>query len=957
NYGWQPLPGYFNPDQNPLKESHIAMSDQPDTWPSFWPDRPGWVNVETGKAVWNGYFGRGITNADQESYFVIDDDYDQGFNYYPDATDSTRRGLGLRVAVRGLQWVHVLAEDVLFWHYEITNMSTVDYDSVYFGMYFDTGIGGEGDSYDDVAHYDAMTDITYVSDQDGVSVNGGWSTGWVGYAFLESPGIGDVFDENGILITLGDGIDNDDDGLIDESRSNDAGDYIFGEIGIYGDPKWHWSGDEDGDWDSYEDLNGNGIWDSKEPLHDDVGADGSGPLDSDYPGPDFGEGDGRPTMGEPDFGKVDKNESDQIGLTSVFAARTHVVDLFENEKIWNIFSNDIFQTDYVAGINTSIYYGSGPFPLKGKRSGEEIGQTERFSIALIFGDNEQDLLRNRKTVQAIYNANYNFSKPPLKPNVTAVPGDGKVTLYWDTIAEQSYDKFLDRYDFEGYMIYKSTENTFHEIYNITDAYGSSKYYKPVAQFDLNNGIQGLHPADVDGIKFNLGDDTGLVHSWVDTNVYNGQTYYYAVVSYDQGDTLLGAQIIITADNDTLYINSEGLAPTTCSARIERDVSGNVWTDFNTVVVTPNAPSAGYEAAETSNLVHLPWQYGTGTLEVKIIDPRLIESKTYQVIFQDDSTLEHKTINYSVMADGDTVISDCDEINGREGPFFNGMSIYVYNNEQYEIIDSQTGWTDQSICNYKVNFGFEYDNPSRKKIYPIDYEVRIFDHVVDTSYSGYPGQIHKIETNFQVWDVTKPEAEKVMFNFYDKDTSGTFTIGDTLIPYTKNTFSNNPIGWPSWEIYFDLPQEASVSPIEPQPGDILQVKVTRPFRSGDVFEFTTYPEKINKSIEKSDLDRIAVVPNPYVATAIWEPNPPYSGYQGRYERKISFIHLPQKATIRIYTARGHLVKRIEHNSTMDDGSESWDLVSKDGMNIAFGIYIYHIDAPGVGEKVGKFAIIK
>ena len=27
------------------------------------------------------------------------------------------------------------------------------------------------------------------------------------------------------------------------------------------------------------------------------------------------------------------------------------------------------------------------------------------------------------------------------------------------------------------------------------------------------------------------------------------------------------------------------------------------------------------------------------------------------------------------------------------------------------------------------------------------------------------------------------------------------------------------------------------------------------------------------------------------------------------------------------------------------------------DISYGIYIYHVDAPGVGEKIGKFAIIK
>ncbi len=67
------------------------------------------------------------------------------------------------------------------------------------------------------------------------------------------------------------------------------------------------------------DLNGNGLWDSEEnePLNNDVGQDGVGPFDLQYIGPDEGEGDGIPTDGEPNFDKTDKDESDQIGLTSL----------------------------------------------------------------------------------------------------------------------------------------------------------------------------------------------------------------------------------------------------------------------------------------------------------------------------------------------------------------------------------------------------------------------------------------------------------------------------------------------------------------------------------------------------------------------------------------------------------------------------------------------------------------
>ena len=49
--------------------------------------------------------------------------------------------------------------------------------------------------------------------------------------------------------------------------------------------------------------------------------------------------------------------------------------------------------------------------------------------------------------------------------------------------------------------------------------------------------------------------------------------------------------------------------------------------------------------------------------------------------------------------------------------------------------------------------------------------------------------------------------------------------------------------------------------------------------------------------------------------------------------------------------------IEHNKDINDGSEFWNLRTKDGMDIAYGLYIFHIDAGEIGNTIGKFAIIK
>jgi hypothetical protein len=73
--------------------------------------------------------------------------------------------------------------------------------------------------------------------------------------------------------------------------------------------------------------------------------------------------------------------------------------------------------------------------------------------------------------------------------------------------------------------------------------------------------------------------------------------------------------------------------------------------------------------------------------------------------------------------------------------------------------------------------------------------------------------------------------------------------------------------------------------------------------------------------------------------------------------VQFIHLPAECTIRIYTIRGELVRTLDHRGVGSDGTEWWDLQTQTGQDVAYGVYLFHVEAPGIGEKAGKFAIIK
>ena len=42
---------------------------------------------------------------------------------------------------------------------------------------------------------------------------------------------------------------------------------------------------------------------------------------------------------------------------------------------------------------------------------------------------------------------------------------------------------------------------------------------------------------------------------------------------------------------------------------------------------------------------------------------------------------------------------------------------------------------------------------------------------------------------------------------------------------------------------------------------------------------------------------------------------------------------------------------------ENGTAIWDLLTEDQLDVSYGIYIYHVDAPDIGEKIGRLAIIK
>ncbi|WP_456442533.1 hypothetical protein [Caldithrix abyssi] len=1028
-WGLYPVYGYFNE----LSE-YPAMSNHKESWPPA-----GWPS--TGRSLkwpgeWNGRFGRGVIYADLETYFVANDAQDLEYlgpddrvKYYPrrkyDAQGNIIQdirigdirpevsiqkgepwgGLGIRVEQRGFQWNNPQARDAIFWEYNIANISEYTLPEVAFGYWVDNGIGGESD--DELGYFDTKIDMAYSWDKDGKG-EAGKPTGTMGFAYLESPGI------------PYDGKDNDEDGLVDERRDNPtAGEFVGPYDGIDNlenfldfynlkeeDLRPHWSSDEDQDWEDGNDLNGDGVYQANEYAGDDVGLDGVGPQELNYTGPDEGECNHMPDYKqgvgcEPNYNATDVSESDMVGLTSfyMFPVPQHnppYTRWFRNDQsMWELIGQDSL-VEYLGNISNLIEtFASGPFPLYQGRE-ERISMSELHSFDALEGLNSDEhsapaLYEVKRIVQVIYEKDYRFAQPPKMPTLTATPLDGKVILTWDNVADtKTRDPFLGNVnDFEGYKLFRATDKKMSDAQVITDGFGNPIYLKPIFQCDLKDGIQGF--ADygaINGIQYNLGYDTGIVHHFVDENVQNGRTYYYAIVAYDYGAPHIGPGIAPSENNIVIELDE--------AEEIRRLEDGSLAIGPNVAVVTPRQDAAGYVPPSIDQQDDQQ-TLGTGNIEPEILARNSLKiDHTYKVKFQIDTLLDVPYYDFAIRYTTNGLriydVTDGNKLVYEETP-----ENYAYSNLIYrDTLDYWTLKTGKTISTdifdgLRLNITqevelAEYDarksgwlkgdapliiNPAScdNLVMPWDYEI-----VFTANDSAYVGRVNSqhirdeqnvrinrtrllFHQNFNFYVLNKSFMDsagnylKMDLVVEDRNYNRQFDIEDRILVGDLNTRGY----WAATAFSFEFATSDSAD--LPQADDVYRVYHKRPFWISDSVTFTVKPEgALNETVLKSTMDDIKVVPNPYIATNAMEPAVANPFLNQR--RRLMFTHIPAQCTIKIFTVSGVLVDQIDVQNEPSNGIVHWDLKTREGLDVAAGMYIYHVKSLKTGdEKIGKFAIIK
>ena len=140
---------------------------------------------------------------------------------------------------------------------------------------------------------------------------------------------------------------------------------------------------------------------------------------------------------------------------------------------------------------------------------------------------------------------------------------------------------------------------------------------------------------------------------------------------------------------------------------------------------------------------------------------------------------------------------------------------------------------------------------------------------------------------------------------------------------------------------------------PPPGTTIRIQTVGLPQAGNEFILDTSPFAVVAGVDstaQNAMERITAVPNPYIARSAYET--------GNLDRVMRFTNLPDRATIRIYTVAGTLIKELFHTGGR---STDWDLTTINNLPVASGMYLVHIegrraDDSVIGETVLKVGVV-
>jgi len=650
---------------------------------------------------------------------------------------------------------------------------------------------------------------------------------------------------------------------------------------------------------------------------------------------------------------------------------------------------------------------SGPFTFA-------PGETQEVVVAILGGlgvDNigsVAELKLTDETAQILFDGLFTeIPKPPTSPEVVAssytIDGENTIVLEWGSDPEKviaTEEPIKSGYVFEGY-----------QIYQMPNPSATKDQSKRIATYDIKNGItliyETLTPTTYEGNPVSVptcyGTDSGLkryIHlDWDYINncpLYEGTTYYYAVTAYNQNfdeERLIDANALessLIALSVTLQeplpgegINAEpevtpitvthSLGPGDGQAKVTVvDPFALTGHDYK-ITFSYNEDSTAYlfNVVDVTDGVVL----STGNpqveslsdkggaivdgVEVKVSGPELGIKAIEQ--YNADGSLVDATVSildYSLGPPGYILSNRAGEMY-----YFDQVGLWGMDDVEIDFTDSSVAWqyiTAQEEC---------LDEYVPFALYRYNFETGVKERMYPAIYDDSYGDVTAAD-GYGVWDTTgvdglfgattyEPIYAYVGDDPYDPTKEAAYLAADQLSAAPSNTgwfAAGNPFGYPFlWGTlvvdYFDNSSDPAYD-YKGYPVDDKILFTTNKINTlADEYSYSTAglePES-SDSLMALALEKINVFPNPYYAFNELATTP--------YDQYVTFTHLPEKATIKIFNLAGVLVKTVEHDNAASQFAK-WDLTNESDIPVASGMYIAHIDMPDEGvQKVLKVMIVQ
>lgn len=655
-----------------------------------------------------------------------------------------------------------------------------------------------------------------------------------------------------------------------------------------------------------------------------------------------------------------------------------------------------------------ILAASGPFTMA-------VGDTQETVIAVMASLGSDRLSSvavlkfTDRFAQEAFDNLFELPKAPPKPIVSASEFDGKILLNWGfnpggvVATEQTVDK---GYAFEGY-----------NVYQLPSAGASLNQATLLATFDVINEVTVISQEQFDeasGLVLNLpvqqGTNSGISRTLTvstdairELDLINGQSYFFGVTAYNFNGALTVKSLestptIVTVVPQTTKpgVRFQAAIGDTVPAVDHVNLAGGALSDGRVVpvVVDPSAITGdsyevGFQDVVVDNsdpehpVTEIGWYLFNTSSGDTILQNQFNQSGDADYLITEG--LQVKVLGapseiatapgseadgmVEVMADGVPLTEDN----------FDGAGTPFGGNKVWHSLNAG-GFSDR----YYVSAGGGVGQLARlarsiADAVPFDFEMRF-----TTPEEGSLGW----------WAFTSGTAEPVPFTLWR---IGIGTVDDPsddvrLIPihfsggtddawdisYTDGAFGFICSDWTYY--YFDsrgydayaadaadgVVDDGTFGEVEyiarmiicdfdgngavAGPGYVIRIFTTKPNSLDDKFTFSTGSVAATSSptqAKEDVLNLVNVYPNPYLGINTFEPT--------QFNRFMTFSHLPEKATIRIFNLAGILVRTLEKT----DASQfvTWDLQNENKLPVAGGIYIAHIEMPGLGTKDLKLAIIQ